>query len=264
MCRWRRWGGWKDDGWKWGDLGIPDSVEEEPDLLDQLNILKGRLESFDGWKEGKDSVVWLGTSDRTFSVASCYDMYEKSRLYFGPPNKDAEAFGLLWESVIPFKIKAFGWRLFHDRLPTKDMLVVRGLSFSLDEVKCKFCGNILETRDHLFFGCLVVKNIWSAIAFWVGKGDYFEEGCLANFMDWHSFFHRSSVEKLKLDIVWFATIWCIWGMRNAICFRQEQWNVNNTVWNIKLMVWRWSFCGNVKHSKYSFYEFCKEPLFFLS
>lgn len=88
-------GGWKDDVWKWGDLGLPGFVEEESELSVQLNILKGRLESFEGWKEGKDIVVWLGNSDRIFSVASCFDMYERSRTCFGPPIKHAEVFGLL-------------------------------------------------------------------------------------------------------------------------------------------------------------------------
>ena len=70
---------------------------------------------------------------------------------------------------VPFKIKAFGWRLFHNRLPMKDLLVARGMSFPLDELKCIFCGLSVETRDHFFFGCLVVKNIWSEISLWVSK-----------------------------------------------------------------------------------------------
>lgn len=69
------------------------------------------------------------------------------------------------------------------------------------------------------------------------------------------------MEKRKLDFVWFATLWSLWGIRNGICFRQEDWNVNNTVWNIKLLVWRWSFCGKISHPNYSFYEFCMDPFF---
>lgn len=52
--------GWKDNGWCWGDLGLHGSVEEEPVLLVQFSKLRGLLENFEGWKEGKDSVVWLG------------------------------------------------------------------------------------------------------------------------------------------------------------------------------------------------------------
>lgn len=97
---------------------------------------------------------------------------------------------------------------------------------------------------------------------WV-KGIFFEEECLANFLDWHTFFVNSKVDSGKLDIVWFATVWCLWGVRNAVCFRNGDWNVNNTVWNIKLMAWRWSYCGKCTHSNYSFYDFCMDPLGFL-
>lgn len=176
-------GGWKDNVWRWGDLGLQGLVGEEPVLLAQIFSLRGRLENFEGWKVGMDYVVLMGNSDRTFSVASCYVLYERSRSFFGPPTKHADVFSLLWESSIPFKVKVFGWRLFLNRFPTKDLLAIRGMYFSVEDVKCKFFVNSVESRDHLFFCCRVVQNIWSAIAFWVGKGVSLEEGCLANFMD---------------------------------------------------------------------------------
>ncbi|XP_058725660.1 uncharacterized protein LOC131596952 [Vicia villosa] len=174
------------------------------------------------------------------------------------------AFGLLWKLEVPFKIKAFGWRLFLDRLPVKDLLKTRGISIPLDDLKCLFCGNSSESSPHLFFSCLVVQNIWSEIANWVGKGDNIDVECLSNFMDWHLFFGSKKVKVRKLGVVWLATTWTIWLVRNEACFRKEAWNVNNTVWNIKHLVWRWSFCGKITHPNYSFYEFCKDPLHFLS
>lgn len=100
-------GGWKGEVWRWGDLGIPGFVEEDPVLSVQLSSLKVRLDNFEGWMDGEDTVAWLGNSERIFSDASCYDIYERARTMFGPPFKHADAFGLLWASVIPFKIKAF-------------------------------------------------------------------------------------------------------------------------------------------------------------
>ncbi|XP_058751967.1 uncharacterized protein LOC131625086 [Vicia villosa] len=175
-----------------------------------------------------------------------------------------EAFGLLWKAEVPFKIKAFGWRLFHNRLPMKDLLVLRGMSFPLEELKCTFCGQCVETRDHLFFGCLVVGNIWREIAFWVGKGAFLDEGCLSNFLDWHRYFDSLNVLDRKLDLVWLATTWSLWLVRNGACFRKEAWSVNNIVWDIKNLVWRWPFCGKTTHPNYSFYEFSKDPIYFIS
>ncbi|XP_058734162.1 uncharacterized protein LOC131605881 [Vicia villosa] len=257
-------GGWSEEEWRWGDLGLPGSVVDDLVLRGLLLSLKSRLENFNGWSGGKDTVVWNGNSERDFSVASCYEHYEKSFISYGPLIKHAEAFDLLWDMDAPFKIKAFGWRLFHNRLPMKDLLEFRGMSLSSEDLKCIFCGISKESRDHLFFGCLVVKNIWNDIAFWVGKGVCYEEECLSNFMDWHLFFHSKLVLDRKLDIIWFATTWCLWLVRNGACFCKEDWSVNNVVWNIKLLAWRWSFCGKITQPNYSFYEFCKEPLYYLS
>ncbi|XP_058726315.1 uncharacterized protein LOC131597648 [Vicia villosa] len=175
--------GWVNGIWHWGDLGIPRHMAEDPVLAADITSLRTSLVAFYGWKEGKDAVVWLGNSEKEFSVASCYEFYEKLFILYGPPIKNAEAFGLLWEMEVPYKIKDFGWRLLHNRLPMKDLLVKRDMSFPPDDLKCIFCGYYAESRNHFFFGCLVVKYIWKEIGYWIGKEVYFEEECLPNFMD---------------------------------------------------------------------------------
>lgn len=52
---------------------------------------------------------------------------------------------------VPYKIKAFGWRFFVNRLLTKDLLRNRGINFSLSNSKCTFCDYYLEDRNHSFF-----------------------------------------------------------------------------------------------------------------
>ncbi|XP_058725467.1 uncharacterized protein LOC131596741 [Vicia villosa] len=257
-------GGWKDGVWVWGDLGVSELEMGELGLEADFAVLLGLVEGFKGWKGGKDSIEWDYSEDKDFTVASCYTFYNNLRIHHGPPNRNDEAFGLLWKLDVPFKIKAFGWRLFLDRLPVKDLLKIRGITIPLDDLNCFFCGNWLESSSHLFFSCLVVKNIWSEIANWVGKGDRVESECLSNFMDWHLFFHSKKVKHRKLGVVWLATTWTIWLVRNGACFQKEVWNVNNIVWNAKHLAWRWSFCGKITHPNYSFYEFCKDPLHFLS
>ncbi|XP_058726829.1 uncharacterized protein LOC131642356 [Vicia villosa] len=192
--------------------------------------------------------------DKSFSVASCYEFLDSNRIPYGPPNIHDGVFSLLWKLDVPFKIKAFGWRLFRSRLPIKDQLALRGIALSLDNSLCSFCGVCSENLNHLFFECGVVKKIWRDIAVSVGKGDSYFVECLAFYM----------VKGRKLGVVWLAITWAIWLVRNGVCFRNDPWNVDNTVWNIKLLVWKWSYCGKITHPKYSFYEFCKDPVFFLS
>ncbi|XP_058764886.1 uncharacterized protein LOC131638343 [Vicia villosa] len=166
--------------------------------------------------------------------------------------------------TVPFRIKAFGWRLFHDRLPTKNLLMLRGLTFSLDNINCPLCGSGLESSNHLFFGCWVSKKVWNEIAWWVAKGDPEEEESLSSFMEWHNFFHQNYVNERRSGIVWLATTWTLWILRNGVCFRKDNWSVNNTVWNIKELACRWSFHGKINYSNYSFYDFVKDPFRFLS
>ncbi|XP_058784761.1 uncharacterized protein LOC131659610 [Vicia villosa] len=165
---------------------------------------------------------------------------------------------------VPFKIKAFGWRLFRNRLPTKDLLLYRGTPLSLDNLNCVLCGICVENMKHLFFSCMVVKNIRREIALWVGKVGIGEEDGLENFMNWYRYFRVKKVKERKLGVVWLATNWTIWLLRNGVSFRKDKWSINDTIWNIKMLVWRWTFCGKITHSNFSFYEFSKDPLLFLS
>ncbi|XP_058740846.1 uncharacterized protein LOC131613169 [Vicia villosa] len=257
-------GGWMGGVWRWSDFGLSATLVDMADHREEFLELKNRVEAFRDWKSEKDLAFWSGNVDRNFSVASCYAFYDRLRIPFGPPVIHAEVFDFLWKMEIPFKIKAFGWRIFHDRLPTKDLLAIRGMSFSSDDSKCIFCGYCSESSNHIFFGCLVVKNIWREIAFWVGKRVNIEDECRPNFMEWYHFFRSLKVKDRKSSSVWLATTWTIWLIRNGSCFRKEPWNVNNAVWNIKLLVWKWSFCGKITHPNYSFYEFSMNPLYYLS
>lgn len=90
---------------------------------------------------------------------------------YGPPNKCEEAFGILWKLDVPYKIKAFAWRFFLNRISAKYLLLVRGMSFTNNNLKCILCDVHMKDRKHFFFYCWVVKKIWSEKTFWVGKGD---------------------------------------------------------------------------------------------
>ena len=46
----------------------------------------------------------------------------------------------------------FAWRLFRDRLPTKDNLIRRGVIAFVDSLCVGGCGS-LETAPHLFLHC---------------------------------------------------------------------------------------------------------------
>ncbi|XP_058726570.1 uncharacterized protein LOC131597930 [Vicia villosa] len=206
-------GGWVDGVWKWGNFGVVLGDDTERLVVAEHTSLHALLLGRNVFLEGRDKVEWCDSGGVSFSVASCYDFMVGYTYPLGPPNRFDEAKDLIWKVLVPFKIKVFGWRLFINRLPTKDLLMFRGISLSIENSMCAFCGIIPESCDHSFFKCDKTRVVWREIKVWVGKPvTGLEEDCLQSFMDW-----------------------------NGFCFRNEGWDVDNTVWNIKSLLWKWSF-----------------------
>ncbi|XP_058734072.1 uncharacterized protein LOC131605774 [Vicia villosa] len=258
-------GGWVNGVWKWGNFGVSLSVHSDPIVLAEYVLLHLMLIGRNTIMEGRDKVSWGGSSEGLFSVASCYVFLAGHRYPFGPSNRSDVVLDLIWKVHVSFKIKAFGWRIFVNRLPTKDLLTVRGVPLSVENLKCAFCGSFPESCDHSFFKCDMVNVVWREMALWVGKPvGGMEEVGLSSFMDWYLFCKKKKVKEGKCGVIWLAILWIFWLTRNGMCFRNEGWVVDNTVWNIKSLLWKWSFFGEITHPLYSFYEFTKGHLYFLS
>lgn len=99
---------------------------------------------------GKESVFWDVGSDASFTGCSAYFSIFSCCIPFGPTHFNDKALSLVWKSHVSFKIKAFAWRIFINRLSTKDLLSVRGLHFPADSSKCVLYGVVLESLEHFF------------------------------------------------------------------------------------------------------------------
>src|SRR4051812_49216630 len=86
----------------------------------------------------RDSVLWFAEPDNSFTVRSCYTLFNFFHLPRGPDLFLVRVFSLIWKLEIPIKIKFFGWRCLLDRLPTRDLLLFRGINISSPNV-CGFC-----------------------------------------------------------------------------------------------------------------------------
>ncbi|XP_058754879.1 uncharacterized protein LOC131628031 [Vicia villosa] len=258
-------GGWVHGVWKWGNLGVDLDDVFDPLVVAENDCIRLLLSGRIVHTEGRDKVEWSGSDGDSFSVASCYEFMAGLTYPFGPPNRLEVVKDLIWKVHVPFNIKAFGWRIFINRLPTKDLLMGRGILLSIENSLCAFCGSIPESSDHSFFKCKEAGEVWREITVWVGKPyGGMDEDCNQSFMDWFLFCKKKKVKEGKCGVLWLAIVWIFWLSRNGFCFRNEGWNVDNTVWNIKSLLWKWSYFGEITHLIYSFYEFTKDPLFFLS
>lgn len=106
---------------------------------------------------------------------------------------------VVWNLRFPPKIHIFLWLLSHNKLMTRDNLRKRHIIKPRD---CVFC---LENESicHLFFECVVARNIWSFVKdqFGITVGDDFES--IAKF--WVSNNRNSA-----LNTASSAVVWCLW------------------------------------------------------
>jgi hypothetical protein len=72
----------------------------------------------------------------------------------------------LWNKDIPLKVVLFAWRLFRDRLPTKDNLFRRGVIDHDSRMCASGCG-YLENSSHLFLHCRSFGSVWNYIYRWI-------------------------------------------------------------------------------------------------
>jgi hypothetical protein len=63
----------------------------------------------------------------------------------------------VWKILVPPKIHLFLWLLAYNKLVTVDNINKRGMS---KLTKCRFCMED-ESITHLFFECVVARNVWT-------------------------------------------------------------------------------------------------------
>jgi len=73
----------------------------------------------------------------------------------------------VWYKDIPLKVFLFAWRLFRERLPTKDNSIRRGVITSDDRLCVGGCDS-LETSSHLLLHCRIFGEVWNFIHNWLG------------------------------------------------------------------------------------------------
>jgi hypothetical protein len=72
-----------------------------------------------------DRWVWKLNPEEGFSVKSAYDSLREEEDSSNLSPFELSMFSRLWVSLAPSKVVAFSWKLFYDRLPTKDNLISR-------------------------------------------------------------------------------------------------------------------------------------------
>ncbi|XP_058725579.1 uncharacterized protein LOC131596860 [Vicia villosa] len=205
----------------------------------------------------EDSFVWTPRQDGVFTVASVAVLQEEHK-EFAWGSDINRRLNIMWKSSVPLKIKIFAWRLLISRLPLKDMLVLRGMVANIIDPKCPFCDMHEESLDHLFFLCQASKNIWDKVLAWIG----FSSGSF-----WEVFLGLDDIQlkvtnshiRNKVNVIWLATTWSLWLMRNDNVFNNVPFSFETVFNRIVFLSWRWSECSFLL-PRSSFYDWYKLPL----
>ncbi|KAK2405812.1 hypothetical protein QL285_041620 [Trifolium repens] len=225
----------------------------EVERLEQLEtfLQNVRLSNdIDDWR-------WSINPEEGFSVKSAYDLL----VGFGDsPNVgsyEMKIFSKIWESSAPSKLVVFSWQLFHNRLPTKDNLLRRGVLDQDVSGNCVWCDSSPESAKHLFAHCWFVHRVWYEIFNWLGVLMVMPHNLMTLFDCFCASVYKKKSKRGFL-LVWHTVVWSIWRARNNAIFNGIVIEPMELVEEIKVLSWRWSM-DCLKISPCLFYEWTWDP-----
>lgn len=91
------------------------------------------------------------------------------------------AFKKLWTNFAPRCAQVIVRKALKCRLPTKDNLILRGMTH-LIATPCVFCVETEETTEHIFFNCKFARDIWARYHRWLHITTVQHQVSLQNFL----------------------------------------------------------------------------------
>lgn len=180
-----------------------------------------------------DRRVWRLDSSSAYTVRSTYN-YLNANVHVD----HVVPISSLWHRDVPLKVILFAWRLFRDRLPTKDNLYRRPV-IDVDAQLCVGgCGEV-ETSSHLLLRCTFFGCVWYNILRWLGLVAVLPGDITSHF---YQFGFMGGVAKTRcymLQVILFATVWEIWKERNNRIFNDKNCSIVQVVDKIKSLTFTW-------------------------
>ncbi|GJU81265.1 RNA-directed DNA polymerase, eukaryota [Tanacetum coccineum] len=152
----------------------------------------------------EDRWVWNLENSGLFTVSSLRKKIDAKRLA-----RVVEA--TRWIKFVPIKVNVLAWKVMIDALPTRLNISRRGIG--IPSLSCPICDCGVESTDHLFFRCTLVKQLGHKVLTWwnlpVAEFDSY-----VAWKSWLSSMRVSSKIKLVLEGVWSVMWWFVWNHRN--------------------------------------------------
>ncbi|XP_024626821.1 uncharacterized protein [Medicago truncatula] len=220
--------GWGADGgaWSWRRRLFAWEEELVEECVERLDNFVLQVDISDRW-------VWNLHSSQVYTVHSAY-----SFLTTVDTNITAEFDQFLWLKAVPLKVNIFVWRLFQNRLATKDNLRKRNVL----EATNVFCGALCgkeEERDHLFFQCDYYGRLWLMLSDWLGIVTVLNDNLYSHANQFCALegFSKHSVQ--TFSIIWISVLFTIWKDRNRRIFQNQIVHLEVLLERVKLQTFWW-------------------------
>ncbi|GKC12772.1 RNA-directed DNA polymerase, eukaryota [Tanacetum coccineum] len=113
------------------------------------------------------------------------------------------------------KVNILAWKIKLDALPTRLNISRRGMDILCLECPC--CGSGVESSDHLFCKCDLVRRIASKISEWWNV-PYADCNSYEEWSAWLVSLHLGVKSKLMFEGIFYTLWWFIWFYRNKLIF----------------------------------------------
>ncbi|GKA56978.1 RNA-directed DNA polymerase, eukaryota, reverse transcriptase zinc-binding domain protein [Tanacetum coccineum] len=159
----------------------------------------------------EDRYVWTLESDGVFSVASIRKEIDGNRFQdVSLPTR--------WVKSVPIKVNIIAWKVKSNALPTRFNISRRGMD--IDSIVCPICNAGVESTNHIFFQCVVVRQIMRKISSWWNI-DYSDVNSYEEWKVWLVSIRIQSKLKGVLEGVYHGLWWYMWNFRNKLLFDKK-------------------------------------------
>ncbi|GJX26894.1 RNA-directed DNA polymerase, eukaryota [Tanacetum coccineum] len=130
------------------------------------------------------------------------------------PLGDDYAYVRLWIKLFD-KINVFAWKVYLDRLPSRENLIRRGIQ--VPSLSCPICNSAHEDLSHLLFSCSMATDVVRLVCRWWDLG-WMPLGSYSDWLSWFKSIRLGSKPKGLLEGVFYVTWWSLWNFRNQLLF----------------------------------------------
>lgn len=210
----------------------------------------GKIQRLNLRLTGVDRWVW---SRGSYSVKEAYDSIME-----GGVTEEQRKLAAAWNGLVPLKVAVLVWRLFQNRIPSKDNLCRRGVLAESQSGCVNGCG-VVETASHLIFECPASIELWQKILLWLNHSSALHNNALQNLNQFAGLAGWSRVHVARISVIWFACVWILWNRRNEMIFSNLTSSAADWIEEVKSLSWKWTKAKAVGFN-YSLSEWILNPL----